>query len=69
MTDDSSARLWHGTTILSVRRGGRVVIAGDGQVSLGATVIKANARKVRRLGGGAILAGFAGATADAFTLF
>ena len=69
MTDDSSARLWHGTTILSVRRGGKVVIAGDGQVSLGATVIKANARKVRRLGGGAILAGFAGATADAFTLF
>ena len=69
MTDDSTARTWHGTTILSVRRGGRVVIAGDGQVSLGATVIKANARKVRRLGGGAILAGFAGATADAFTLF
>jgi len=69
MTDDSSARLWHGTTILSVRRGGKVVIAGDGQVSLGATVIKANARKVRRLGGGTILAGFAGATADAFTLF
>lgn len=59
---------WHGTTILTVRKDGRVVMAGDGQVSLGPTVIKANARKVRRLGGGAILAGFAGATADAFTL-
>lgn len=59
---------WHGTTILSVRKGGRVVVAGDGQVSLGQTVIKANARKVRRIGGGAILVGFAGATADAFTL-
>ncbi len=59
---------WHGTTILSVRRGGTVAMAGDGQVSLGATVIKGNARKVRRIGGGAVLAGFAGATADAFTL-
>jgi ATP-dependent HslUV protease, peptidase subunit HslV len=59
---------WHGTTILSVRKGGTVVIAGDGQVSLGQTVIKANARKVRRVGGGNILVGFAGATADAFTL-
>jgi ATP-dependent protease HslVU, peptidase subunit len=59
---------WHGTTILSVRKDGRVVVAGDGQVSLGQTVIKANARKVRRIGGGAILVGFAGATADAFTL-
>ncbi|NFV81608.1 ATP-dependent protease subunit HslV [Magnetospirillum aberrantis] len=59
---------WHGTTILSVRKGGRVVIAGDGQVSLGQTVIKGNARKVRRVGGGTILVGFAGATADAFTL-
>ena len=59
---------WHGTTILSVRKAGRVVIAGDGQVSLGQTVIKANARKVRRIGGGNILVGFAGATADAFTL-
>ena len=66
----SEANLWHGTTILSVRKNGRVVIAGDGQVSLGQTVIKSNARKVRRLGqGGLILAGFAGATADAFTLF
>ena len=62
-------RLWHGTTILSVRKDGKVVIAGDGQVSLGNTVIKANARKVRRLGDGGVIAGFAGATADAFTLF
>lgn len=60
---------WHGTTILSVRKGGHVVIAGDGQVTLGQTVIKSNARKVRRLGDGSIVAGFAGATADAFTLF
>ncbi len=59
---------WHGTTIVSVRKGTRVVIAGDGQVSLGQTVIKGNARKVRRIGGGSILVGFAGATADAFTL-
>jgi ATP-dependent HslUV protease subunit HslV len=59
---------WHGTTILCVRRDGRVAMAGDGQVSLGQTVIKGNARKVRRIGGGAVLAGFAGATADAFTL-
>lgn len=61
--------IWHGTTILSVRKAGRVVIAGDGQVSLGQTVIKANARKVRRLGDGKVIAGFAGATADAFALF
>lgn len=61
---------WHGTTILSVRKGGQVVIAGDGQVTMGATVVKSNARKVRRLGpGGEIIAGFAGATADALTLF
>ena len=60
---------WHGTTILSVRRGGRVVIAGDGQVSMGNTVMKPNARKVRRLSAGDVIAGFAGATADAFTLF
>ena len=60
---------WHGTTILSVRRDGKVVIAGDGQVSLGNTVIKANAKKVRPLGDGSVIAGFAGATADAFTLF
>jgi ATP-dependent HslUV protease subunit HslV len=60
---------WHGTTILSVRRGGKVVIAGDGQVSMGNTVMKPNARKVRRIGDGSVIAGFAGATADAFTLF
>lgn len=60
---------WHGTTILSVRKGGAVVIAGDGQVSLGQTVIKANARKVRPLGSGQVIGGFAGATADAMTLF
>ena len=60
---------WHGTTILTVRKGGKVVIAGDGQVSLGQTVIKANARKVRPLGTGDVIAGFAGATADAMTLF
>ena len=60
---------WHATTILMVRRNGRVVIGGDGQVSMGQTVVKANARKVRRLGKGEVIAGFAGATADAFTLF
>lgn len=61
--------VWHGTTICSVRRGGRVVIAGDGQVSMGNTVMKPNARKVRKLGDGSVIGGFAGATADAFTLF
>ena len=61
--------LWHGTTILCVRKGGCVVIAGDGQVSMGDTVVKASANKIRRLGDGDIIAGFAGATADAFTLF
>jgi|TARA_B110000438_G_C15651632_1_gene579826 ATP-dependent HslUV protease subunit HslV len=60
---------WHGTTILSVRKDNKVVIAGDGQVSLGDTVIKANALKVRRLGSGEVIGGFAGATSDAFTLF
>lgn len=60
---------WHGTTILSVRKDGSVVVAGDGQVSLGDTVIKGGAKKVRRLAGGDVIAGFAGATADAFTLF
>ena len=60
---------FHATTIVSVRRGERVVIGGDGQVTLGNTIMKANARKVRRLGKGEVLAGFAGATADAFTLF
>ena len=64
------ARQWHATTILSIRKNGQVVIAGDGQVSMGPTVLKNNARKVRRLGkDGTIIAGFAGATADAFTLF
>ena len=58
----------HATTIVTVRKGGKVVIAGDGQVSLGQTVMKANAKKVRRLGKGNVIAGFAGATADAFTL-
>ncbi len=61
--------VWHGTTIVTVRKGGQVVVAGDGQVSLGATIIKANARKVRRIGKGDVIGGFAGATADAFTLF
>ena len=60
---------WHGTTILSVRKNGAVVIAGDGQVTMGQTVVKANARKVRRLADDKVIAGFAGATADAFTLF
>lgn len=67
--DDTRNSLWHGTTILSVRKGGKVVIAGDGQVTLGSTVIKSTAKKVRRLADGKIIAGFAGATADAFTLF
>lgn len=60
---------FHGTTILSIRRNGKVVIGGDGQVSMGNTIMKGNARKVRRLYGDRVLAGFAGATADAFTLF
>ena len=60
---------WHGTTILSVRKDGRVAIAGDGQVSMGDTIMKGNARKVRPLGKGDVIAGFAGATADAMTLF
>jgi ATP-dependent HslUV protease subunit HslV len=59
---------WHGTTILAVRKGGSTVIAGDGQVSMGATIVKGNAKKVRQLAGGKVLAGFAGATADALTL-
>src|SRR6478672_8018164 len=61
--------MFHGTTILSVRREGRVVIGGDGQVTLDKTVMKGTAKKVRRLGDGSVIAGFAGATADAFTLF
>ena len=60
---------WHGTTIIGVKVGGTTVIAGDGQVSMGNTVMKPNAKKVRRLGDGSVIAGFAGATADAFTLF
>ncbi|MBP7710304.1 MAG: ATP-dependent protease subunit HslV [Rickettsiales bacterium] len=59
----------YSTTILSVRKNGKVAIAGDGQVSLGATVLKSNAKKIRKLGDGSIIGGFAGATADAFTLF
>lgn len=65
MSEDKSM---HATTIVTVRKGGKVVIAGDGQVSFGQTVMKGNARKVRRLGKGNVIAGFAGATADAFTL-
>jgi ATP-dependent HslUV protease subunit HslV len=66
---DFASHPWHGTTILTVRKRGQVVIAGDGQVSVGQTVIKHNAKKVRPLGKGGVIAGFAGATADAFTLF
>src|SRR5262245_44907566 len=65
----TSSDPWHGTTILTVRKGGSVVIGGDGQVSIGQTIVKANARKVRRLGKGHVIGGFAGAPADAFTLF
>ena len=61
--------MFHGTTILCVRRGGRVVLGGDGQVTIDKTVMKATARKVRRLGEGNVIAGFAGSTSDAFTLF
>ena len=68
MTQSSTFPDWHGTTILAVRRGGETVIAGDGQVSMGQTVVKGAARKVRVLAGGKVIAGFAGATADAFTL-
>ena len=71
MNDRTGARLpgWHATTILMVRKSGRVVIGGDGQVSVGETVMKGNARKVRRLAKGEVIAGFAGSTADALTLF
>lgn len=65
----SADLIWHGTTILTVRKNGKVVIGGDGQVSIGQTVIKSNAKKVRKLGKGDVIGGFAGATADAFTLF
>ncbi|HTH97030.1 MAG TPA: ATP-dependent protease subunit HslV [Stellaceae bacterium] len=66
---DPQSIVWHGTTILCVRKAGKVVLAGDGQVSMQSTIVKSNARKVRRLGDGSVLAGFAGATADAMTLF
>jgi ATP-dependent HslUV protease subunit HslV len=69
MSEPSNHPGWHGTTILSLRKGDQVVVAGDGQVTFGNTVLKANARKVRRLGKGGVIAGFAGATADAFALF
>jgi len=69
MVQSESALTWHGTTILCVRKGGKVVLAGDGQVSMGQTVVKSNAKKLRRLGHGSVIAGFAGATADALTLF
>jgi ATP-dependent HslUV protease subunit HslV len=73
MDDTPSSRggvRWHGTTIIGVTKNGKTVIAGDGQVTMGNTVMKPNARKVRRIGeGGKVIAGFAGATADAFTLF
>jgi ATP-dependent HslUV protease subunit HslV len=68
-SETSSSHGWHATTILLVRKGGRTVIGGDGQVSIGQTIVKSNARKVRRLGKGDVIAGFAGATADAFALF
>lgn len=69
MMDHGTLPLMHATTILMVRKGGKVVIGGDGQVSLGPTIVKGNARKVRLLAKGSVIAGFAGATADAFTLF
>src|SRR5882672_1244576 len=68
-SETSSGPGWHATTILSVRKAGQVVMAGDGQVSMGQTIVKGNAKKVRRIGNGQIVAGFAGSTADAFTLF
>src|ERR1700693_744798 len=67
--DQPQAGPWHGTTILTVRKGGVVAIGGDGQVTIGQTIVKANAKKVRRLAKGDVIGGFAGATADAFTLF
>lgn len=66
---ESAVPVWHGTTICTVRKNGIVAIGGDGQVSIGQTVIKSNAKKVRKLGKGDVIGGFAGATADAFTLF
>ena len=69
MTLPSDRPAWHGTTILALRKGGTVVVVGDGQVSMGETIVKSNAKKVRRLAGGSVIAGFAGSTADAITLF
>ena len=69
MSKDNEFPGWHGTTIVAVRKGNKVVIAGDGQVSVGSTVMKHHARKVRRLSDGKVIGGFAGSTADAFTLF
>lgn len=70
MTNPQDSRaIWHGTTVLAVRKNGKLVMLSDGQVSMGQTIMKGNARKVRRIANGEILAGFAGATADAFTLF
>jgi ATP-dependent HslUV protease subunit HslV len=69
ITRMSDKTTWHGTTILSVRKNGKVIVIGDGQVSAGQTVMKPNAKKVRQLGDGSVIGGFAGATADAFTLF
>ena len=66
---NSATPIWHGTTILSVRKEEQIVVAGDGQVSLGDTIVKGGAKNVRRLASGEVIAGFAGATADAFTLF
>jgi len=68
-TSQSQSPVWHGTTILTVRKGGKVVIGGDGQVSIGQTVIKSNAKKVRKLGKGDVIGGFCRRHADAFTLF
>jgi ATP-dependent HslUV protease subunit HslV len=69
MADNHNPNTWYGTTILSVRKDGKVVLAGDGQVTMGPTVVKHNAKKLRRLGNGSVIAGFAGATADALALF
>jgi ATP-dependent HslUV protease, peptidase subunit HslV len=69
MSSAETSPVWHGTTILTVRKNGIVAIGGDGQVSIGQTIMKGNAKKVRRLGKGDVIGGFAGATADAFTLF
>ena len=68
MSNSSAFPDWHGTTILAVRKGGKTVVAGDGQVSMGQTIVKGTAKKVRKLAGGKVIAGFAGSTADAFTL-